>query len=286
MTTHALVLGGGGPVGIAWEAGIMAGLAEEGVAPAWDLIVGTSAGSFVGAQLAAGRDPAALAQEQITQGQKEKSGEAPPAINFDSSRFAALYARMPHDEAPGRELLLEFGVLSRSGAVVPEELYLMAFAEFAALSWPTTFACTAVDVDTGSFALLRASMGAPLFRGIAASCAVPGIFPCIEIEGRFWMDGGCRSSTSADAAAGHQRVLTVAVQTPRSGPAVLNATAREAQAVQAAGGAHALITPDAGALSTFPADLMDARNRAATAQAGLEQGRREAARIKEIFSSV
>lgn len=56
--TRALVLGGGGPVGIAWESGLVAGLAEEGIdAGQADLIVGTSAGSAVGAQLAMGRTP-------------------------------------------------------------------------------------------------------------------------------------------------------------------------------------------------------------------------------------
>ncbi len=58
---RALVLGGGGPVGIAWEAGIAAGLAAEGVRlDAAERIVGTSAGSFVGAQLASGRGAQAL----------------------------------------------------------------------------------------------------------------------------------------------------------------------------------------------------------------------------------
>jgi NTE family protein len=284
MTTAALVMGGGGPVGIAWEAGVMAGLAREGFAPAWDLIVGTSAGSFVGAHLAAGKTPEELAREQISAGLQENAGKAPPAMNFDPSAFAALYARMPLDRAPDAAFLQEFGVLSRTGAVVPEELYLMAFAEFAEMDWPACFTCTAVDVDTGQFTLLRADHGGALFRGVAASCAVPGIFPPVEIGGRLWMDGGCRSATSADAAVEYDRVLTLAVQTPLSGPAVLNAMAREAAAIEAAGGRHARIAPDADALAVFPKNLMDGRNRAAIAEAGLAQGQREAARIKAAFS--
>ena len=59
MTTRAVVLGGGGPVGIAWETGLLAGFAEGGIDLAQaDFILGTSAGSFVGAQLAMGRSPA------------------------------------------------------------------------------------------------------------------------------------------------------------------------------------------------------------------------------------
>lgn len=53
-----LILGGGGEVGIAWELGVLAGLATHaGYDPATShVIVGTSAGSFVGATVALGRD--------------------------------------------------------------------------------------------------------------------------------------------------------------------------------------------------------------------------------------
>ena len=52
---RALILGGGGPVGEAWESGVIAGLAEEGVNLSWaDRIIGTSAGAIVAARLASG----------------------------------------------------------------------------------------------------------------------------------------------------------------------------------------------------------------------------------------
>src|SRR3954454_24925039 len=57
MTGTALVLGGGGITGIAWELGLLAGLAERGVdLTGADLGIGTSAGSVVGAQIATGVD--------------------------------------------------------------------------------------------------------------------------------------------------------------------------------------------------------------------------------------
>jgi len=52
MPRTALVLGGGGLTGIGWEAGIIKGLADQGVDLSMaDTVVGTSAGSVVGALL-------------------------------------------------------------------------------------------------------------------------------------------------------------------------------------------------------------------------------------------
>jgi NTE family protein len=67
MTRCALVLGGGGPVGLAWEIGMLSGLAAVGVdLTGADLVVGTSAGSVVGAQVAAGCDLEDMYAAQLT----------------------------------------------------------------------------------------------------------------------------------------------------------------------------------------------------------------------------
>lgn len=64
--TGALVLGGGGVVGIAWETGVLKGLRDGGVDPATaDLIIGASAGSVVGALLCGGRPLNDLDAEQF-----------------------------------------------------------------------------------------------------------------------------------------------------------------------------------------------------------------------------
>src|SRR5258706_4947908 len=81
--TRALVLGGGGPVGIAWESGLVAGLAQAGVdLGRADFTMGTSAGSFVGARLALGADPRTLADpivaDRIPGGGKGPAGAAAP----------------------------------------------------------------------------------------------------------------------------------------------------------------------------------------------------------------
>ena len=66
MDRRALVLGGGGVTGIAWEIGLIAGLADLGIdLAAADVIIGTSAGSVVGADITCGQEPEALYQAQL-----------------------------------------------------------------------------------------------------------------------------------------------------------------------------------------------------------------------------
>src|SRR3990172_2590974 len=66
MTQNALVLGGGGALGIAWEVGLLAGLLEEGIdTTESQLIVGTSAVSVVGTQIAIGESLLELLAEQV-----------------------------------------------------------------------------------------------------------------------------------------------------------------------------------------------------------------------------
>ena len=66
MDRRALVLGGGGVTGIAWEIGVIAGLAGQGIdLAAAEVIIGTSAGSVVGADIACGREPEALYRAQL-----------------------------------------------------------------------------------------------------------------------------------------------------------------------------------------------------------------------------
>ncbi|MGQ0507413.1 MAG: patatin-like phospholipase family protein [Myxococcaceae bacterium] len=77
--TRALVLGGGGISGIAWELGILSGLVQAGVnLEKPDLIMGTSAGSIAGAQVAAGLDLEARYQAQLESTQGEFSASLGP----------------------------------------------------------------------------------------------------------------------------------------------------------------------------------------------------------------
>lgn len=293
---RALVLGGGGPVGIAWEAGLAAGLHDGGVdVGRADFVVGTSAGSFVGAQLAGGREPAALARAQVEAGrtpaaprQADPDRPAPPAP--DLGPLLRFWSEMPADADPSPEILQRIGAFALAAPTMSEAAFLASFGSAAEgeHEWPDRLACTAVDAESGAFRVWTAADGIPLIRGIASSCCVPGIFPPIEIGGRRYIDGGMRSSTSADLAAGYARVLVVAVvfggpRDPRL--ALLDARLqRERARIAAEGGASELLTPDDASLAAFGPNLMDGSRRAEVTEAGRAQGRREAERLAKFWN--
>ena len=289
MKDRALVLGGGGPVGIAWETGVAAGLAAEGVKLAdADFILGTSAGSFVGAQLSGGRDPKALAAQQIELGRNPppRPPGAPTAAP-DLTPLMAFIARFPPDGEPGPVLRAEIGRFALDAkAMLTEDQFIAVLSDAASKdgSWPEKFACSAVDAETGDFKLWRKGDGVPVARGVASSCAVPGIYPPISIRGKRWMDGGMRSATCLDCAAGYKRVVCLAVVPTMATTFMLPRLKREAAKVMAEGGRVEMIVPDEASGAIFGVNLMDANSRAEITEAGIAQGRREAERLKAFWS--
>ncbi|MGO9839163.1 MAG: patatin-like phospholipase family protein, partial [Polyangiaceae bacterium] len=72
---RALILAGGGAAGNAWELGLIAGLSDAGVdVTDADLIIGTSAGSTVAAQITSGTRPAELKAAILAGGRRPQAG--------------------------------------------------------------------------------------------------------------------------------------------------------------------------------------------------------------------
>ena len=77
-------------------------------------------------------------------------------------------------------------------------------------NWPnSSLFLTAVDAETGQPAVFTRHSGVDFIDAVAASCAVPGVWPPVTINGHRYIDGGVRSGTNADLAAGCDRVLVV-----------------------------------------------------------------------------
>jgi NTE family protein len=287
MTKRALVLGGGGSVGIAWETGLAAGLADEGIdLRLADKIVGTSAGSFVGAELASGRAPAEM-HARLAEGAQARASESSTSNALpvpDLTKLMEFMMRVPKNEAEALQLRAEIGAYALDAATIPEEACIGFFASVADTPWPARYSCTAIDAQDGRFVVFDETTGTPLARGVASSCSVPGLFPPITVNGRRYYDGGIRSATNFDLAEGFERVIAVAV-IPAGAAAFMAARIDPELAQLRRSGSHVeLITPDAASLDAFGPNLMDASRQAAVLEAGVKQGRAEAVRIRSVWA--
>jgi len=286
--TRALVLGGGGPVGIGWESGLLVGLAEAGVGLRdADLVLGTSAGSAVGARLALGLDLSATASSA--------SGPLPvaPGAGPDMAGLMAAWAGAAAGASSPEEARIALGQIALDADTVPEDAFIGVFAEVAGAAWPASFRCTAVDVLTGALQVWEQSSGVPLPRAVASSCSVPGIFPPITIGGARYMDGGMRSPLNADLAAGHDAVIVVscmALALPEgiSDPmfdAMSGQLEAELSAVRDSGAALEVVGPGPEFLdlSGWGANLMNPALTADAYQVGLRQAAVEAERLRSAW---
>jgi NTE family protein len=290
LEDRALVLGGGGPVGIAWELGLAAGLEEGGVRIVQaNRIIGTSAGSFAGAALGSGRPAEALVRAQVAQAERAAaapSSDAKPSQAPDLGPLMRFMARRPADREMPTELCAEIGAFALAAKTMSEEAFIASFGSVtgAGETWPQGFACTAVDAVDGRFRLWEESSGVELGRAIASSCSVPGIFPPITIGGRRYIDGGMRSATNIDLAKGYERVLAVAVLSNLAIEFMRAGIQREIDILKAGGAKVELIVPNANCLAAFGNNLMDASRRGDVALAGVAQGRAEAKRIAAFWN--
>ena len=285
MTQRALVLGGGGIVGIAWEAGVIAGLAERGVhlAQAED-VIGTSAGSLVGAWLAGGRDFGVVAKTQAAP--PVAGGSRTPASASDPGTLARIFRIWTSFERLGPEEARQLGALALAAPTPPEERSVAWFArELAHASWPSRLRVTAVDAESGELRVFDSESGVPLELAVAASCCVPGIFAPVSIDGRRYVDGGVRSGTSADlalASGARQVVVMTPMVRGNAGLARLMQDLLDAEilVLREAGAEVVLLTPSREDARALGLDFMDPKKRAEAVRLGLEAGRREAERAE------
>lgn len=301
--TRALVLGGGGPVGIAWETGLIAGLAEAGVdLSAANFIMGTSAGSYVGSQLAMGRRSQDMAGAILAEAERGRSavqiatpprggGErpAPP----DLTPLMRMMQEAASGERDAKDVRKEIGAFALAANTVDEDTFIRSFGRQLsgeqADRWPAkAYACTAVDAETGEFVVWDNDSKVGLSRAVASSCSVPGVYPPVTINGRRYIDGGMRSGTNADIAKGHDLVVLVALRVasgaddPRA-QRQREVLDREIKTLTDGGAKVELITPDEASQAAFGANLMDARKRPAACQAGQAQGLALAAALKRVW---
>jgi len=263
----ALVLGGGGITGIAWEIGVLAGLADAGVdLTGADLVVGTSAGSVVGAQITCGGQLGTLFERQLEPPAEERVAQLRRSA---LARWAWALLRSRRDDAAFRRRIGALALAAeQAGATPPEEERLRVIgSRLVSTEWPTRpLVVTAVDAHTGEFRTFDRDSGVPLLQAVAASCAVPCVYPPVTIDGRRYVDGGMRSPANADLAEGYDRVVVLAPLPRGAGPL----TSVDAQ-VTGMVARVTVVSPDAASKQAIGKNVLDPANRAASARAGRAQ---------------
>ncbi|MEV6283799.1 patatin-like phospholipase family protein [Kribbella sp. NPDC051770] len=288
MTTEAvcwvsrgLVLGGGGPVGRAWQTGLMSAALEHGLdLDAADLIVGTSAGAIVGAELALGLDLRAVLPSPTP-------SQASVAPSRPDAAIMAMIGRAATSSDPD-EARRRIGVAALE-AETPDETAAMDRPNVAAMRgvpWPPRFTATAVSITTGRLVLLDESSGASLQQALAASSALPGVWPPITIGSDRYIDGGVRSSLNVDAAVGADRVLVISCHSVGGTGGRPGVLAEEIETARRQEVGVEVVAPDEVFLSLTDGgrDLLNPGLEAPAFEAGRRQWDVEADRVKAFWA--
>ncbi|HEY5273826.1 MAG TPA: patatin-like phospholipase family protein [Acidimicrobiales bacterium] len=296
----ALILGGGGAAGNAWEIGIIAGLAEAGLdmTEAADLVVGTSAGATTAAQVCSGRRPAELlasvlsAPVQRVGQNRARPPSLPMATVFERMRAIGTGAASAADlqRAMGAFGLESDSVLEPGAGQRRETVA----ARLPHSEWPERpMIVVAVNAYTGELAAFDRDSGVELVDAVTASTALPGLVPTVSINGARYVDGGVRSPDNADLASGYANVMVLSPlggrsQTPpqagqfeglRRPPQWGTDLASQVEALRNQGSHVEVITPDADSRAAMGTNQMDPATRIPAARAGFAQGKQEATRV-------
>ena len=271
MKDRALVLGGGGVAGIAWITGLLFGLSEHGVdSRTADLIVGTSAGSAVAAQLSSGLSLKDLFDRQVDPARQTRE-LTPNAQLFELFERALLIASSLPDRA---DHIRQIGRWALEAPTVTEAERRAVIAErLPSHAWPNSMLLiVAVDTETGETKIFDRLSGTSLVDAVAASCAVPGIWPPVTIDGRRYMDGGARSSDNADLALGYARTLIVSPMGTARPEITGESLEQQVEILRNAGGKTYLVEPDQASKSAIGLNPLAPKTRTPAARAGRSQG--------------
>jgi NTE family protein len=289
---RGLVLGGGGVLGGTWAVGALAAMQEQfGFAAAdADVIVGTSAGSVLAAMIGGG-----VTVDELRQHYGDEVVTSGPLAGYDFDPIQATGGRRPARPrllGPGSPRLI--GSSLRRLGQLPATAVLSAFMPEGTRSlerighlvdavtplgeWSPHRGIwvVAMDYEDGRRIVFGrpGAPVAPLSSAVMASCAIPGWFAPVAINGRTFVDGGAVSATSIDvvAHAGLDEVYVVApmvsfaTDSPSSVTArlerrwraeVTKAALQEAALVRAAGTLVRMVGPGPEDLVAIGANLMD-----------------------------
>jgi NTE family protein len=303
-----LALGAGGVAGGAFHAGVLAALAE---ATGWDprtasIVVGTSAGSIAGASLRAGfpaADMLARAQDRPLSAEGEHVmrkvgpiGGPPPLRPVRTRRpradVTATLARAARRPFAARPLALLASLMPEGS--ISTDMISEGMGGLFSDTWPADplWICAVGQADGRRVVFGRDGDRPTVPDAVAASCAIPGFFSPVVIDGEGYIDGGVHSPTNADVLIDALPLDLVIISSPMSrqgrrprlaADQPMRTWARallDAEVLRLRRRRIPVLAfqPDEGVLSEMGLNAMDPRRRAAIAGEARESALRKLAR--------
>lgn len=276
------MLAGGGLAGIAWETGILRGIADEAPEAAQallasDVLLGSSAGATVAAQIGSGVGLDELFARQVA----EESHEIDPGVDVDD--ISALFVTaMMTPGATMEEKLQRIGAIALVTDTVAERVRRAVIAHrLPSHDWPQrVLRVTAIDALTGERVVFNRDSGVALVDAVAASTAVPGVWPPVTIGDRRFIDGAVGSSVNLVAANDCDDIVVLVPQGENSPSPFGSGPAAE---IADFPGETLTVFADDASLAAFGRNPLDPACRIPSAIAGREEGRREAGRVAQFL---
>ncbi len=285
--TRALVLAGAGAAGNAWQLGLTAGLSAAGVdLTSADLVIGTSAGSTVAAQITSSTTPAewyaAILAEVIPPQITARRGPimSGPSYMAWSDEIIAMSENAADMRRRIGAAALE---MDTSGGENGKRWRDIVASRLPSNVWPDqAVLIPAVDAGTGEPVVFDRHSGIDLVDAVAASTSAMSPY---AIGDRRFLNGGYRRSSNADLATGHERVLVMEPfggrsRQPREWGMDLETQVAE---LRAAGSIVVTVFPDAGSGDVFNANALDPSTRLPAARGGYEQGTALAGELADFW---
>jgi len=279
-TQRALVIAGGGAAGNAWALGVITGLADGDVhLTQADLVIGTSSGSTVAAQMTSGARPADLYASILAE-QPPARGTAPrrgPAGGVSGQSYLDWSNAIIASAADAADMRRRMGAaaLERDASDGADGMRWrdVVARRLPRAEWPEQrVLITSVDARTGDPVVFDRDSGVELVDAVAASTSAMNPYPIGENR---YLNGSYRRSENADLAAGCGRVLILVpfggrTRVPKEWGMELSAQVGD---LEGGGSVVETVFPDASTRDLFDADALDPGTRLQAARGGYAQGR-------------
>lgn len=288
----ALVLAGAGAAGNAWELGLIAALLEAGLdMTEAELIIGTSAGSTVAAQITSGTRPSELYAAILAEARQTPAGDAGSGRGRAPNRSGTNYMEWSDEIIGSAEDASDMRRKIGAAALemdTPEGSYQTRWHDIVASRLPShhwsqqRVLIPAVDASTGEPFVFDRHSGVDLVDAVAASTSA--MRPYRIGENRY-INGGYRRNENADLAAGCERVLVLSPFGGRTRHPLAWGMQLAAQVdeLRAGGSRVETVFPDSSSEHLFGVDALNPSLRLPAAMAGYNQGRILAGELTEFW---